>query len=236
MVADPLRRRSHRRGSAGRALVAAAANTTSPKAVAADTAMRSSPEAAAPAPAPNGPTRSAEEDKKSYALVKVTEQNTITTASLIPGLVGFWFGGMWVAGALFAAGAYYARQKDDDVGQGLRNIGQGTLEAINFLAELNDEYDISGKVSGAFMSAVEAGKKDKSTKERLDQLSNTINAVTEAAAEFDKTVGVKDTVGNLLTTASDVAGAGVNTAVELNDEYEVTNKLSNEVLSKIRSR
>ncbi|CAE8646425.1 unnamed protein product, partial [Polarella glacialis] len=94
------------------------------------------------------------EKTSSMALVKVNEENSVTTAGVLGGLVGLFVGGVWVGGALFAASSYLARKKDDDLAAGLKGIAAGGLEALNYVDYLNVKYEVTDQVGSALSNAL----------------------------------------------------------------------------------
>jgi len=151
---------------------------------------------------------------ETVALVKVTPENQVTTASLLGGAAGLLLGGVWVGGALFAATSYLARRDDDDISKGLKGVASKGLEFLNFGSYLNEKYTVTGQIGTALSGAI------KDTP--LDTVAESINSV-------DKDVGIKNSIGNLVSAASDMAGQAVETVVELNDEYKVTQTITDKV-------
>jgi len=173
------------------------------------TARAEDAEAPAPAPAPSS----------SVALVKITEESQVTTASLLPGLAGLLLlKSVWIGAGLFAVGSYLARQKDSDIATGLKGIAGSSLEVLNFGAYVNDKYEVTGKVGNAFSEQVNKTKKEGS--------SGPLDGITTAYNDFDKEVGIKDTIGSFLVSSSDLAAQAIDKAVELNDQYKITEQIS----------
>lgn len=179
--------------------------------------------AAAPAPAP------------SAALVKVTEQSTITTAGVLGGVVGLLLGGVWVGGALFTISSYLARQKDDDVAKALKGAASGSLEAINYAAYVNEKYTLTDKLGSAISSAVDSAKSNPETKEAVTTVSGVLNGAGEAIKSFDKEVGIQATLGSILTAGGDLAAQALQKAIDLDKQYKITDQVKekiNEVTAK----
>mmetsp|Transcript_142638 Transcript_142638/g.397469 ORF Transcript_142638/g.397469 Transcript_142638/m.397469 type:complete len:242 (+) Transcript_142638:95-820(+) len=164
---------------------------------------------AEPAPTPT-PTPAAGE---SVALVKVTEESKMTTASLLGGLFGLVFGGVWVGGAIFAASSYLARRDDDDLSKALKGIAGGSLEALNFGAYINDKYAVTDKVGGAITDALG------------DDSKKAVDGLLESVKAADQDFGFKESYGALATSASELASQAVAKGVELNEEYKVTGQI-----------
>jgi len=167
----------------------------------------------------------AEEAKTSTALIKVTEESKVTTASVIGGVAGLLVGGVWVGGALFAATAYLAKKDDDDVSKAIKGLASTGLEAVNFAGYLGDKYDVTSSIGTAMSSALTDARKNSDTSSVIEFFDN----VGEAITKFDQDVGVKDTVGSAVTSASDLASQAVTKALELNDQYKITDKIGDKI-------
>mmetsp|Transcript_94306 Transcript_94306/g.266303 ORF Transcript_94306/g.266303 Transcript_94306/m.266303 type:complete len:247 (-) Transcript_94306:129-869(-) len=163
--------------------------------------------AAAPAPAPA--------PSSSVALVKITEESTMTSASVLGGLAGLWFGGVWLGAGLFAATSYLARKDENkDVATVLKSFSSATLQVLNFGAELNSKYNVTGQLGDAIEGALtpEGG-------------SSPLKSVTSAVESVDAEVGIKDTVGSIATSASELASQAVEKVLALSTEYKVVDQI-----------
>jgi len=149
-------------------------------------------------------------EKQSVALVKVTEENSITTASVIGATAGLLLGGVWLGGALFAATAYLARKKDDDLALGLKGIASGGLEALNFVGYLNEKYTVTDKLGSAISEAVDNLKKEPQNKETVTSVTGALDTIKGAIDAFDKDVSIKDTLGSILTAGGELAAQAVD--------------------------
>lgn len=175
-------------------------------------------EGSAPSPAP-----------ASVALVKVNEENAVTTAGVLGGVVGLLLGGIWVGGALFVASSYLARKKDDDVAKALQGVATGSLEALNFAAYVDGKYSVTGKLGSAIGEAVDGAAKSPDTKETVSSIAGALTPIGDAIKNFDKEVGIKDSLGNILTAGGELANQLVSKAIELNKEYKVTDKIAEKI-------
>mmetsp|Transcript_125767 Transcript_125767/g.391663 ORF Transcript_125767/g.391663 Transcript_125767/m.391663 type:complete len:249 (-) Transcript_125767:27-773(-) len=181
--------------------------------------------APAPAPAPS----------PSVALVKVTEESKMTTAAVLSGFAGLLLGGVWVGGALFAAASYFSR-KEDDVAKVLKGSAGGGLEALNFGASMLEKYSVTDKIGSALSGALESAKSSPDSKEAMSTVAGFIDGLTDAVKSLDKDVGIKDTLGSLATSASDMAYQAVDKAVNLNEEYKVTEQIAEKVQEATKSK
>mmetsp|Transcript_32851 Transcript_32851/g.71691 ORF Transcript_32851/g.71691 Transcript_32851/m.71691 type:complete len:231 (+) Transcript_32851:76-768(+) len=187
------------------------------------TSLQAEAKAAAEAPAPAPAASKA----PSVALVKVNDENAKTTASVLAGFAGALLGGVWLGGALFAASAYYSR-KEDDVSSVLKGVATASLEALNFGASLNEKYSVSDSLGSAINEALEKQESSSGVSAFLKGLGDTIKSV-------DEDIGLKDTFGSLAMAASELAAQAVDKAIELNDEYKITDKIAEQVSQKTKS-
>lgn len=168
----------------------------------------------------------------SSALVKVTEENSITTAGVLAGVVGLLVGGIWVGAGLFAASSYLARKKDDDVAQILKSVASNALEVVNFVGNLDSKYGVTAKVSDSIKSSVDSAKNSPDSK----GIADVVGGLGDAITNFDKDVGIKDALGNVLTSSSELAAKAVDKVVELNTQYKVTDQLKEKIDSAIKDQ
>eukprot|EP00416_Gambierdiscus_australes_P044865 CAMPEP_0171099090 /NCGR_PEP_ID=MMETSP0766_2-20121228/50442_1 /TAXON_ID=439317 /ORGANISM="Gambierdiscus australes, Strain CAWD 149" /LENGTH=238 /DNA_ID=CAMNT_0011558617 /DNA_START=41 /DNA_END=757 /DNA_ORIENTATION=+ len=182
----------------------------------------------APTPAPSPST--------STALVQITEDSAITGVSVLGGLLGLLVGGIWIGAAAFAATSYLAKREDDDISKALKGFGTGALEALNFGAATNEKYMVTDKVGEAISSAVDGAKKNPDTKEAVTTLTGAVDTVVDAVKNLDKEVGIKDTVGSLASSATDLSSKAVTKAVELNKEYKVTDQITEKIEEVTKSK
>jgi len=160
-----------------------------------------------------------EPEKSETSLVVISEESKVTAASILPGVAGLLlFKSFFIAAPLFAAAAYVVRQ-DNDLAKSLKGIAGSGLEAINFGGYLNEKYEVTGKIGGAINEQVDKQK----------SVSDVRDKVQGAFDNLDKEVGLKDSVGSILTTGSDLAAQAVEKAVDLNKEYKVTDQIKEKV-------
>jgi len=172
-----------------------------------------------------------ESGSSSVALVKVTEENTRTTAGLIGGVVGLLTGGVWVGAGLFAVTSYLTR-KDDDVSTVLKSTSASALEVLNFGSYLNDKYSVTSGVGDAFNKVLEDNPE---TKKRVDGV---FEGVAEAYESVDKDIGIKDSLGTILTSGGELASQAVEKVIEINEKYKITDQVTdkvNELVEKAKS-
>lgn len=162
---------------------------------------------------------------QSVALVKVTEESKVTTAGVLGGLAGLLLGGIWVGGAVFAATSYLAKKEDSEVSQALKGIATGGLEVLNFGAMINDKYTVTDRLGSAISGAIEGAASSSDSKGAVSSVSDVFSGMSGAVKSLDDDIGIKDTIGTLATSATDLAFQAVDKAVELNKEYKVTDQI-----------
>jgi len=173
----------------------------------------------APSPAPSS----------SVALVKVNDENSITTAGVLAGVAGLLVGGIWVGGALFAASSFVARKKDDDLANALKGISASGLEAVNYVDYLNQKYEVTSGVGSALSNAVKSAGSSTGSGEASNSVAGFVDSTAEAISSFDTEVGIKDTLGGLLTAGGELASQAVGKVVELNEQYRVTDQIKEKI-------
>jgi len=166
----------------------------------------------------------------SVALVKVTKENSIATAGVLGGVTGLLLGGFWIGAAGFLTTSYLAKKDDDDVATVLKGVSSASLEALNFVDYLNTKYDVTGQVGSALTEAL-----DKSEGETTATVKDSLNTVGDAITSFDKDVGIKDTLGSLILSGTDLANQLASKVVELNDQYKVTDQIKAKIDESLES-
>lgn len=172
------------------------------------------------------------EAKESVALVKITEESSKTTASVLGGVLGLLIGGIWVGGTLFTISSYLARKEDNDISKALKGVAAGSLEALNFTDYLNNKYTVTDKVGSALSDALEKQKAG-SNAQAAESVGSFLDAAGKAISDADKDIGLKSTLGNLVTSASDLAFQALDKAVELNDQYKITDQIKEKIDAQI---
>ncbi|CAE7258130.1 unnamed protein product, partial [Symbiodinium microadriaticum] len=186
----------------------------------------------APVTSDSRTARSAEaaSGSSSVALVKVTKENSIATAGVLGGVAGLLLGGFWIGAAGFVATSYLAKKEDSDVASVLKGVSGASLEAINFVDYLNSKYDVTSKVGSALNEALEKGDS-----ETTSSVKGSLDTVGEAITSFDKDVGIKDTLGSLILSGTDLADQLAKKVVELNDQYKVADQLKAKIDESLES-
>jgi hypothetical protein len=154
-------------------------------------------------------------------LVVINDASTITTASILSGFAGALLGGIWVGGALFVASSYFGR-KDTDVSLALKGVATSVLETLNFGGQIADKYKVTDKIGGTLSDAVSNVKASAGDNEAVNTVVGVFDGAAKAVGDLDKEVGIKDSLGNAVSSASELASEAVEKAVEVNQEYKIT--------------
>merc|ERR1711862_570394 len=119
----------------------------------------------------------------------------------------------------------FARKPDSDLATGLKGVAASGLEALNFGAYVNDKYEVTGKIGSSFASVIDNAKAADNTKEVATTVSGVLDGVGDAIDSVDKDIGIKDTIGTVLVSGSELAAQAIDKAVELNAQYKVTDQI-----------
>mmetsp|Transcript_11470 Transcript_11470/g.23759 ORF Transcript_11470/g.23759 Transcript_11470/m.23759 type:complete len:97 (-) Transcript_11470:12-302(-) len=92
------------------------------------------------------------------------------------------------------------------------------------------------KLGSAFSGALESAKTSPDSKEVAGTVSGFVDGVIGAVESLDKDVGIKDTFGNLVTSASDLAFQAVDKALGLNKEYKVSEQIVEKIQEVSKSK
>ncbi|CAE8693553.1 unnamed protein product [Polarella glacialis] len=159
-----------------------------------------------------------------HEFVQATEQNVVTAASTLAGVVGLLLGGFGVGLLCFAVASYVARKEEDDVAFGLRGVASASLEALNFASYLDDKYEVSSNLMLALVGSW------------LMLVGNYQWRMQPLVSDWRLLLGIKALLGDLLTAGSDAAATAVSKAVELNEEYQVSTEIQKRIDAAVHRR
>lgn len=183
----------------------------------------SEPVEAAPAPAPTPAPAAAKAVAKESALVPIKEETVEFTAGILGGIAGFAVGGP-VLGAVFAAAANYISKGENEVGEVMSAVSKTSIEIYNYLAKLDNKYEVLSKAKGSLENALDKLKAQGDNSEAIEKVEKALATTTSKIGELNDEY---DLVGGGVT-ALGVIGDLVEKAVkrfgELNEEYALTQK------------
>jgi len=179
-----------------------------------------SDEEAAPAPAP----KTASKVKKEAALVPIKEETVEFTAGILGGAAGLIIGGPVVA-AIGAAAANYVSKSGNEAGNIVGAVSKSAIEIYNYLAGLDNKYELLTKAQTSLEKALDKLKAQDSVdpeavKKVEDALAATKSKISEINDEYDL-VGSGVTA---LGVVGDLVEKTVKKVAELNEEYKLTDK------------
>jgi phage-related minor tail protein len=158
------------------------------------------------------------------ALVPIKEETVEFTAGLIGGVAGLVVGGPFL-GAVLAAIANYASKSEGDVGVVVQSISKASLEVFNYLANLNNKYEVLNKAQSSLETSLEKLKsQDTIDKETVDKVEKALSGTTAKIKEINDEY---DVVGGSLTALGvlgELVEKAVDKAKEVNSEYKITDK------------
>jgi hypothetical protein len=174
---------------------------------------------AAPASAPASAA-----SKKETALVPIKEETVEFTAGILGGAAGFVLGGPVLA-AIGAAAANYVSKSGNEAGSIVGAVSKSAIEIYNYLAGLDNKYELLTKAQGSLEKALDKLKSQDSidpeaVKKVEDALAATKSKIEEINDEYDL-VGSGVTA---LGVVGDLVEKTVKKASELNEEYSLTAK------------
>lgn len=164
------------------------------------------------------------EEEAGGKLVAIKEETVEFTAGLIGGAAGFVIGGP-VLGAIGAAAANYVSKSEDDAGELVGTVSKSAIEVYNYLATLDNKYELLSKAQGSLQDALEKVKsQEKVDEEAIQKIEDALAATT---AKIEEVNDEYDLVGSGMTALSvvgDLVEKTVAKVQELNEEYQLTDK------------
>lgn len=164
------------------------------------------------------------EEEAGGKLVAIKEETVEFTAGLIGGAAGLVIGGP-VLGAIGAAAANYVSKSEDDAGELVGTVSKSAIEVYNYLATLDNKYELLSKAQGSLQDALEKVKaQEKVDEEAIQKIEDALAATT---AKIEEVNDEYDLVGSGMTALSvvgDLVEKTVAKVQELNEEYQLTDK------------
>jgi len=157
-------------------------------------------------------------------LVAVKEETVEFTAGLIGGVAGFAVGGP-ILGAVGAAAANYVAKSENEVSNVVGAVSKSTIEIYNYLATLDNKYEVLGSAQSSLESALNKLKsQEKVDSDAIEKVENALESTKAKIAEVNDEY---DLIGSALTAlgvVGDLVEKTVKKAGELNEEYQLTDK------------
>jgi hypothetical protein len=158
------------------------------------------------------------------SLVPIKEETVEFTAGILGAVAGFAIGGPVLA-AIGAAAANYASKSESEISDVVSAVSKTSIQIYNYLATLDEKYDILQKAQGSLNSALTKLKAqenvDPATIEKVEKaLASTTSKIAEVNDEYDLVGGATTALGVI----GDLVEKAVKKAGELNEEYKLTDK------------
>ena len=157
-------------------------------------------------------------------LVAIKEETVEFTAGLIGGVAGFAVGGP-LLGAVGAAAANYVSKSENEAGEIVGAVSKSALEIYNYLATLDDKYEVLGAAASSLESAlIKLKSQDKIDPAAIEKVES---ALASTQAKISEVNDEYDLVGSGLTAlgvVGDLVEKTVKKVGELNEEYQLTDK------------
>ena len=118
-------------------------------------------------------------------IVAIKEETVEFTAGLIGGAAGFIIGGP-ILGALGAAAANYVSKGEDEAGEIVGAVSKSALEVYNYLATLDNKYEVLGSAQSSLEGALDKlksqDKVDPATIEKVEAALASTKAASSSSA------------------------------------------------------
>lgn len=174
------------------------------------------------------PPSSGSDKSTSGALVPINPQTIETSAAIVGTSAGVVFLGP-VLGVLLGLITNYAAKADNEVGEAARGVGKTALEIFNYIAKVNEKYQIGSKVSSSTKNLVEKLKENEGEDSVVSKLEETLSTTktkfTDLDNQYDLVTKAKSAVG----LAADLTGTAIDKAIELNEKYSIVDKTTDAV-------
>ena len=121
-----------------------------------------------------------------------------------------------------------------DAGIALRGFGKAVIESWNFLATLNEKYDLTGKATETIKSAI---NKAAAENESFDQVTKTFDSTVSKVSEINKEFDLVTKAKQALVAAGTLSDAALEKVEELNakvsfDYFKNNHGFNNQILAK----
>lgn len=158
------------------------------------------------------------------ALVPIKEETVEFTAGLLGGAAGLFLGGP-VLGIIGAAAANYVSKMGGDVGSIVQEVSKSSINIFNYLASLDQKYEVLGKAKNALEKSLSNLKSqdqvDPAAIDKVEKALKSTNAkIKEINDEYDLVGGGMTALGVI----GDLVEKAVTKAGELNEEYQLSDK------------
>lgn len=157
-------------------------------------------------------------------IVAIKEETVEFTAGLIGGVAGFVVGGP-LLGAVGAAAANYVSKSENEAGEIVGAVSKATLEVYNYLATLDNKYEVLGSAQSALENALDKLKsQDKVDPAAIQKVESALDSTKAKIAEVNDEYDLVGSGVTALGVVGDLVEKTVKKIGELNEEYQLTDK------------
>lgn len=157
-------------------------------------------------------------------MIAIKDESVEFTAGVIGAVAGFVLGGP-VVGAVGAAAANYISKQETEVSEVISAVSKSSLEVYNYLAKLDDKYELLSKTKKSLESALDKLKAgDNVDPETVAKVENALSQTTSKINEINEEYDLVGAGMTALGVAGDLVEKAIIKANELNAEYKLTDK------------
>jgi len=157
-------------------------------------------------------------------IVAIKEETVEFTAGIIGGVAGFIVGGP-LLGAVGAAAANYVSKSENEAGVAVGAASKATLEVYNYLATLDNKYEVLGSAQSALENALDKLKsQDKIDPAAIQKVESALDSTRAKIAEVNDEYDLVGSGVTALGVVGDLVEKTVKKVGELNEEYQLTDK------------
>jgi len=146
-----------------------------------------------------------------------SNRHTDTPTSTLPGGPVF--------GILFAAATNFIATQENEVSEVALGVGQVSLQTWNFVLKLNGKYDLVGTAGDAAGGVVDKIK-EKDENGAIEKVEIALETVTSKIRELNAEYDLGEKAASVLGSAGKLSNKAIEKGLELNEEYEIVDKVS----------
>ena len=180
-----------------------------------------------PKPAKTKASSSIFPDASEGAIIAINQETVEFTSGVLGAALALAFGASPVLAVVAAAAANYISKKEDlgELNEFVNGLSTASLNTFNWFGKLDSKYTILGKLTDTLDKSIEQlknseGESAETIKKIEETVSKTTKQIQQLADELDVVEGGKQVLG----AVGDVLEAGIDKAVDANEEYKLTDR------------
>jgi len=166
-------------------------------------------------------------DASEGAIIAINQETVEFTSGVLGAALALAFGASPVLAVVAAAAANYISKKEDlgELNEFVNGLSTASLNTFNWFGKLDSKYTILGKLTDTLDKSIEQlknseGESAETIKKIEETVSKTTKQIQTLADELDVVEGGKQVLG----AVGDVLEAGIDKAVDANEEYKLTDR------------